>query len=167
MPEFKIESSGDVGGTEWDDLSPFVKGYIEAMFFTSTASGCYAEDWFSEENQEDIREGQIDGVIPCDTGFSDLHPDALAVIHTDCHDFERKASKWLSMAYARGYDRERAGNDFWYTRNGHGVGFWDRSELDADGVGEALTDLSKEWGEMNPWFGDHVEYGNEPFVYVE
>ena len=166
MPVFKIDSEGHVGGTEWADLSPFVRGYIEAMFFTNEATGIPMAEWWDEETQDDLREGRTDGVLPCDVGFSDLHPDSLAIIHSDCHDFERTAAKWLSMARARGYDRERAGNDFWYTRNSHGVGFWDRDVLDADGVGEALTAIAQEFGEVNPWFAGHVTYGDAPFVHV-
>jgi hypothetical protein len=36
----------------------------------------------------------------------------------------------LDLAYARDYDPEQAGCDYWFTRNGHGVGFWDRDALD-------------------------------------
>jgi hypothetical protein len=31
-----------------------------------------------------------------------------------------------------GYSEEQAGRDFWFTRQGHGVGFWDREELNRD-----------------------------------
>lgn len=45
------------------------------------------------------------------------------------------------------------GHDFWLTRNGHGVGFWDRNEID-DEVGQKLTDIAKEFGEVHPIVGD-------------
>lgn len=157
----------DQNSVAWDDLSPFVHGYIEALFWTECATGTTMADWFEEENQSDLEEGAIDGCLPGDSSFDELHPDALNSIHTDCSNFERAASKWLSMAYARGYSRERAGHDFWLTRNGHGAGFWDRDELKADNIGDELTALCKPFGDSNPWFGDHVEYGNAPFVYVE
>ena len=32
------------------------------------------------------------------------------------------------------------GHDLWLTLLGHGAGFWDRTELDADGLGRRLTD---------------------------
>lgn len=152
MPEFYLDQSGDVGGTLFDDLSPFARGYIMAMFFTESAPGYYAAAWDTEDTQHDLEEGSMDGTLPCDAGFADLHPDTLAQIHTDCSTFERKASKWLSMAYTRDYSRERAGHDFWLTRNGHGAGFWDRSELEADGVGRKLTDIAKTYGEVNAYF---------------
>lgn len=46
------------------------------------------------------------------------------------------------------------GHDFWLTRNQHGVGFWDRSELEADGIGQALTDAAHAFGEVCLYIGD-------------
>lgn len=34
-----------------------------------------------------------------------------------------------------------AGHDLWLTSQGHGVGFWDRDELDADDLGDKLSAL--------------------------
>ena len=39
------------------------------------------------------------------------------------------------------------GHDLWLTLCGHGVGFWDRNELDADGLGQRLTDACRAFGE--------------------
>jgi len=41
------------------------------------------------------------------------------------------ARQWL-MRVADSYDDEQAGRDFWFTRQGHGVGFWDRKALEVD-----------------------------------
>lgn len=42
---------------------------------------------------------------------------------------------------------ERFGHDVWLSQVGHGCGFWDRTELDADGLGDMLTKASRELGE--------------------
>lgn len=39
-------------------------------------------------------------------------------------------------------------------RNGHGAGFWDRTELDADELGDRLTVLAKEFGAVDLYQGD-------------
>ena len=58
----------------------------------------------------------------------------------DCALFQTANAALLDEAYGRDYDAEQAGRDFWYTRNGHGVGFWDREELKLDSAEyEALT----------------------------
>jgi hypothetical protein len=55
-------------------------------------------------------------------------------------------------------DAEKCGHDFWLTRNGHGAGFWDRSELKAHDLGERLTKLCKEFPEYN-LLGDGKKVG--------
>ena len=48
-------------------------------------------------------------------------------------------------------DTERAGMNFWLTRNGHGSGFWDGDWGD---WGDELTDASKAFGECDLYVGD-------------
>lgn len=47
---------------------------------------------------------------------------------------------------------ERAGHDFWLTRNGHGAGFWDGDWPDA--VGDRLTKASEAFGSCDLYVGD-------------
>ncbi|TXH52302.1 MAG: hypothetical protein E6Q97_16500 [Desulfurellales bacterium] len=58
-----------------------------------------------------------------------LFPQALARpgygAHPDCGKIEPRCAAM--------------GHDFYLTSRGHGAGFWDRAELDADGLGDALT----------------------------
>ena len=43
------------------------------------------------------------------------------------------------------------GHDFWFTRNRHGAGFWDRGLGD---VGEKLTDIAQSMGEQDVYVAD-------------
>ena len=45
-------------------------------------------------------------------------------------------------------DFSQVGHDFWLTREGHGVGFWDRPEVYGDDEAEELTALCKRFGEV-------------------
>ena len=47
---------------------------------------------------------------------------------------------------------EQAGRDFWFTRNGHGVGFWDRPEIYGDHYAETFTKIAETYGEAYPIF---------------
>lgn len=146
MPEFILDTSGTVpiAGrrvlpnpaefTRWDQLDAFTQGYIEALFFTENEQGTTREErvtsrgtvrkaWAKRE-----AEGQQKD-MPGDYGFSDLAAETLADIVKDCAAFQRNAAPLLARAYARDYAADQAGRDFWFTRNGHGVGFWDRREL--------------------------------------
>lgn len=137
---------------EFAELDSFTQGYIEAMFFTNQSCIPMCE-FHTDESQEMIREGQADGDLPQDAGFLDLHPDALESIQSDCVAFQKECAPWLAQAYEGSYDAERAGNDFWYSRNGHGCGYWDREELDGF-ISKCLDTAAEKFGEVNPWFSE-------------
>ena len=115
------------------DVDYFTKGYVEAMFFTNDG----------EEDQE---------LYGLDT--ENISEEAWQKIISDCESFQSHASRILQQAYddtEDGYDDTQAGRDFWFTRNGHGVGFWDRGLGD---IGDQLTNLSKKFGEIDAYRGD-------------
>lgn len=58
-----------------------------------------------------------------------------------------------SYNHGRYTDEELAGHDFWLTRNGHGAGFWDRSELDKPTQGR-LTKAAHAFGNSDLYVGD-------------
>jgi hypothetical protein len=53
--------------------------------------------------------------------------------------------------YVGEYGYNQVGYDLWLTANGHGAGFWDRGLGE---VGERLTEIAKEIGEINVYVGD-------------
>lgn len=95
---------------------------------------------------------------------ADYH--ALAI----CSQFLSEFDHLIVIAIEKhGYSYIQAGHDLWFTRNGHGVGFWDRGLdsviTDEDGcdwiLGDALTSVSKELGES------HVFQHDNGLVYFE
>ena len=50
---------------------------------------------------------------------------------------------------------EQAGRDFWFTRNGHGVGFWDRPEIYGDHYAETFTKIAETYNEVHAIFEDY------------
>lgn len=161
MPEFIADTDGSVIGNQWSDLSPFLQGYIEAMLFTETSAIAMVE-WEEPESQERIREGTADGTIPHDAGFGDLYPESFIQAMTDCADFQIAAEALLAEAYEREYDDAQAGRDFWYTRNGHGVGYWGRRALEDGDLGDRLTKACKAFGEL---YVDFIPYDSSPTGY--
>ena len=117
--------------------SDFCRGYISAMYFTDS--------------------GEDGDPIPCGALLSD---DALESTINDCRQFCETMQEDLARAEERGYTMERAGADFWFTRNGHGVGFWDRDELESGGIGERLTAEAQRFGEVWPCVDDNG------FIYI-
>lgn len=102
-------------------LDSFTQGYIEAMFFTDASS---ADD------------GDLE-----DATVADIAPQFLELIISDCQQFQTEHAALLDRAFAEHeYDETQAGRDYWFTRNGHGVGFWDRGLGE---VGDKLSDAAR------------------------
>ncbi|MFU1607365.1 hypothetical protein ACM25O_13350 [Sulfitobacter pontiacus] len=105
---------------------------------------------------------EIDGL-----GVGNLDPGALDGLEAQAVRFWIANAETLEAATESGeYDLEQAGRDLWFTRNGHGVGFWGR---DFGDIGDALTEacqydeidlfavpLDLETGEPLP--GYHVDH---------
>ncbi len=143
MTQFELNTNGAIA-INWQDLDCFTQGYIEALFFTESSPCVMAIDWPKDGNAEGL-----DGEIPADIGFCELAPCAIASIMNDCAAFQLNNAALLDQATdSDGYDMVQAGRDYWFTRNGHGVGFWDRGLGD---VGDSLSDASGR-REVNPWF---------------
>ena len=134
MPEFILDHGTPSAARHFNDLDAFTQGYIEAMFFTDA----------SDPDDGDLAHAT----------FADLSAEALEQIKSDCTRFNLQADAWLHKAYLRGdgsYDMGRAGRDFWFTRNHHGVGFWDRGLGD---VGDKLTEIAHGWRSTDLYRGD-------------
>lgn len=85
-------------------------------------------------------------------GPEDFAPEALARIIADCQQFQEQHGipQYNDPRYT---DAEKAGHDFWLTRNGHGVGFWDRDEL-SEADRDKYTEAAKAFGECHIYVGD-------------
>lgn len=84
----------------------------------------------------------------------DISQECLQAAIDDCRRFQEQNADLLDNAdyqEARWSDDEMAGHDFFLTRNGHGVGFWDR---DLGEVGDRLSDAAEAFGEVWFYVGD-------------
>lgn len=116
----------------WQCLDAFTQGYWEAAFFT---------------NQEEI--GHLT--------FADVAKSAWEQAVEDCKKFQADSATILARACNKpGYDETRAGHDFWFTRNGHGAGYWDRDELGT--LGDVLSALCKAYSEVDLYVSDGKIY---------
>jgi hypothetical protein len=120
------------------EMDSFTTGYIECAF------------WLGPQDEEG-------DTIP---GFdvSDLAPQTLATILEDCKSFQEENELLEEAIQCDGYSLERAGHDFFLTRNRHGAGFWDRKELgaftDDDHIAKGLTDLAHSFDDFYLYVGD-------------
>jgi hypothetical protein len=75
----------------------------------------------------------------------DFSPCAEEYALADCMRFCGMAWQYISEN-----DASQVGHDFWLTRNHHGAGFWDRSELyGGDDNAEKLTEIAQKFREVS------------------
>lgn len=129
---FEMPLPSTASAIRFDTLPAFTRGYIEALFFTEATP-----------DSEDM-----DGAT-----FDDLDPQTLADIVIECAEFRATHAALLDAANAAGRDDSSLGADYWFSRNGHGCGFWSRPELEAGGIGDALHAACR-YQEVNPYKGD-------------
>lgn len=119
-------------------MNPFLTSYIEAAL------------WSSMDNTND------QGGEPLDRNYSasDLAPETLARMTTDCEKFQAEYTKAVNaLDYVSGdFEETKVAHDFWLTRNRHGAGFWDGDYPKA--IGDALTKLAHSFGECDLYVGD-------------
>jgi hypothetical protein len=173
MPEFQLDTSGGVftpGSAlfdqttrhalkTWADLDAFTQGYIEALFFTEGDELTTAKrerETGAPEPEDESDESRAAFRALYTPGFSDLAPEALARIVADCAAF--KASDAWTLAEAAESagdpipDDTQAGRDFWYTRNGHGCGFWGGDWPEP--YATRLTEAAEACGPVDAYLGD-------------
>jgi hypothetical protein len=109
------------------EASPFLRGYVEAALFTTDAhppGGC-----------DCVECGRADELAP------ELPAWWILEANVACRSFQEANAALLEKA---GTD-EQNGRGFWFSRNGHGVGFFDRGYPDE--IGDALQDAAKAFGD--------------------
>ena len=102
--------------------------------------------WASGEDEE----GEL---LDLNYDTDDFSPETIEKAKQDLREFEIEAGETLKEAVNEmGYGYEDVAHDFWMTRNGHGVGFWDRTEI--KGQGKTLAGIAKTFPEVNVFVGD-------------
>ncbi len=109
-----------------DNFDMFMDAYIEAALWSS----------MDEEG------------VPLDDNYSadDIEPATVRALERGAREFIRKNWELIKE------NLDRAGHDFWMTRNHHGVGFWDGDWPESPG--EILTKNAHAFGGYNLFVGD-------------
>lgn len=135
--QYHRAKSLDDAHTKFSLLFPkitFEKDYFQEFFIAYATAAL----WSSNDDND----------IPFDSNFSidDFDDDALQKLEKDCREFLEKAKDFILNDKRHQNPFEQAGHDFWLTRQGHGVGFFD-GDWDEPAATE-LTELSNEFGEF-------------------
>lgn len=114
------------------DINSLVSGYLECALFAD-----------SPDNETAV-----------DFTFENISRDMLKKSYADCERFFD--SLHIQSVFSQRPDYHAIGIDFWYTRNGHGTGFWDNyKKTYDDNTAELLTDIATSFGECYLYLGDN------------
>ncbi len=108
-------------------IDKMMAAYIEAIYFTDTGD-----------------EGQPD----CD---AELSAETKREAWAACHRLELACSGHNGIDLAQ-FNPVQVGHDLWLTRNGHGAGFWERSEIYGAENARILTFMARAMGEHDSQF---------------
>lgn len=148
------------------NLDSFTSAYIECALWAESA--CIGD---CDHCDEEVMTDGNDKCAKCgadvsgtDLSFeqrnrdtSDLAEETLQSMVADCSQFQADNAELLEKWYSEcGESEERAGHDFWLTRNHHGAGFWDRwnSATPQGKIGDKLSDAAHSFGEVSLYLGD-------------
>jgi hypothetical protein len=110
-----------------NECDDFLRGYLDAALFTTDKTPPSGQDYVSS--------GRADEMFPKIPDYF------IEQARKDCAAFTMANYKLLNRAG----DPWQNGADFWFTRNWHGVGFWDRGY--PDDVAEDLSASCKKFRE--------------------
>ena len=116
------------------ELETFTAAYIKAMYFSDTGD---------------------EGQPPTD---AELSEEAQLDIEADCRSFWRRFGCYVTTEICtNAFDDSvsQAGHDFFFTRNRHGVGFWEDEWPET--YRDMLTNAARGYGELNIYLGDSSE----------
>ena len=110
-----------------NEFDAFLQGYLDAALFTTDQDGPGGCDYV-----ECGRAAEMYTSLP-DYFIEEARKDCARFTVANCELLNRAGDPWQN------------GSDLWYTRNSHGVGFWDRGY--ADEVANPLTAAAHAMGE--------------------
>ena len=121
------------------NLDEFTRGYFECALWSS-----------QDENGDDLD----------DCTVFNIDETTRLEMMKDCENFQEHNAELLEKWYYAGESPDRAGHDFWLTRNGHGAGFWDRfspnpGNMEPYNIGKKLTANAKVYREYDLMLNDN------------
>lgn len=108
-------------------IDDFTREYLTAAMFTDQPEEWCTPGEFQESERANIGRMTVDTIRKA-AGDCKRFRELASAAGIDIDDFDH-------------YEQMSAARDFWYTRNGHGAGFWDGDWEKS--IGEKLTSISK------------------------
>ena len=136
-----------------DPVQEIVDSYIESLMWSSTVS--------AEPENPDAPEDIAADEIPLEEHDESVLRDAILV----CSAFTNKCQEEGIDIFQ--FPTVAVGHAFALNRNGHGSGFWDKTEIFGDNANK-LSDISDKFGPADTYIGDDGKlYVSDHWVYTQ
>jgi hypothetical protein len=138
------------------NMDAVIVAYIECALWSESCQGTATE---AHTDPDRCSGEDCDSSLSHDLNFGidDMAPGAAREMEETCEAFVKSCLDERPDVFD-GITPDMIGHDLWLTRNGHGVGFWDR------GLGERgdwLTGMTKPFGDA------HLYAGTDGLIYLE
>jgi hypothetical protein len=156
-----------------NDINQILKGYIDAALWTEEErlrDDYQSEYGYDEDEDDDSEDDELEKLIKLSANLNkksfesftreDIEPDSLIKAYTEIKKFlDLAGDSVLEAIETKGL--ERLGHDIWFTRNGHGAGFFDHSYDDENE--KRLIQAGKALGEVDVYINDNLKlsFSNE------
>lgn len=123
-------------------INEIINGYKQAFIFAESARD-HEGDFIDNLDDYDFSSQALDRIADDVTSFCNANVAAI------------------SEAMSDGATANQIGNDLHFTRNGHGVGFWDRPEIYTTNTANRLSNAAK----LMPEVSTYIDEDN--LIYIE
>lgn len=155
-----IDSSGFLKDLSQKDANEILKGYVEAALWTEEEmledeATAEIDDEMSDVDKIIALKGKIDSKDFKYFAEEDVDVDSKISAYLDIKTFIQKAGDEAVKEAIEKRGLFQFGMDFWLTRNGHGVGFWDRGYSDENQ--KKLVQAAEDMRSKNLYVGDDLK----------
>jgi hypothetical protein len=145
-------------------LSRRTVAYLDTILWAETVLLPVTEDELVDGRMDVDDQHPLHGIHEQDSlddhfDIHDFDAESLRVAERDCSAFFARLEELDLLERANEHeDDDQIARDFWFTRVGHGVGFFDGDyddpDDDVDDLGEALSDVAAEFNDQYVWAND-------------
>jgi hypothetical protein len=142
------------------EMTPDAVAVVEAVLTTPEV-----DRFFQDFIRAALWSSNDEDGIPLDESHDveDIEPSTRVLMKAECVEFYTKNRHDIETACLKVHDDNgpegQAGYDFWMTRHGHGVGFWETNDWE-EKAGERLTVSAGKYEEWYLYVEDGAIYGN-------
>ena len=130
-----------------DSIHDLVQSYLDTARFTDMGP-----DYDIPEDLPFSKRAQFDAAVDIINFIHNARDDENTTLHGKAKNYAKTWTKLIEAVSTGKYSLKQLAGDIWYTRNGHGCGFWDRG---LGILGDRLSEIAKGMGSASVFTNDN------------